>query len=82
MSYFHEYFLNSNGAKTMRSFSKPFNLARFNKNHWMTTDEDLWDIPAALDESPHENIFTPAMIRNLRKAERIEREAGRIVEWK
>ena len=49
MSYFHEYFLNSNGAKTMRSFSKPFNLSRFNKDHWMTTDEDLWDIPAALD---------------------------------
>jgi hypothetical protein len=32
MSFFHEYFLNSNGKKTLRTFSNPVNLKRFDKN--------------------------------------------------
>ena len=81
MSYFHEYFLHS-GVKTMRSFSKPFNLAQFNKKNWMTSEEDLWYIPEVLDASSHEKILTPAMIKNLRKAHSVEIQMGKIEEWK
>ena len=31
MSYFHEYFLNNNGKKTLRQYSKPLNLNAFEK---------------------------------------------------
>ena len=80
LSYFHEYFLDS-GKKTLRTYSNPFNLTQFDSIHWMTTEEDVWDIPAALDDSPHHAILTPAMTKNLRKADPIEREATKITEW-
>lgn len=80
LSYFHEYFLDD-GTKTLRSFSKPFDLSRFDTDGWMTADDDVWYVPAALDDSPHTPILTPVQLRNLRKADPIERRAGSLVEW-
>lgn len=78
MSYFHEYFLND-GTKSMRKFSKPFNLLK-TKFDWMHSKEDLFELVDALDRSPHENILPKG--HKLRKADKIELKAGRIVEWK
>lgn len=80
MSYFHEYFLN-NGKKTLRSFSKPFDLSRFGTT-WITTEENLADLAHTLDRSPHTNILSPRQVKNLRQAEKIEIKAGEIVEYK
>ena len=79
MSYFHEYFLH-NGKKTMRSYSKPYNLKKHGKR-WVTTKGNLWDIGDALDVSPHIVIATSKMIKNFRKAEAIEVAAGKITEY-
>ena len=79
MSYFHEYFLN-NGKKTLRSFSKPFDLSKLGTN-WITTEENLADLAYTLDISPHSNILSPKQVRNLRKAEKIETQAGKITEY-
>lgn len=77
LSYFHEYFLD-NGKKTLRSYSRrPFNLRQF-KLEWLTASEDLWYIPQALDAAPHDAILNAQMIRLLRKADPIEREAGKL----
>ncbi len=81
MSYFHEYFLD-NGNKTLRSFSRPFNLAKYNKKNWVTSEHDLYYIIEALDDSPHEQILTKKMATELRKADRVEIEAGKITTWK
>ncbi len=81
MSFFHEYFLN-NGKKTMRSFSKPFDLSKFNTKNWITSEKDLWYLVDALDSSPHEKIMNRAQIRNLRKADPIEIKVGKITDWK
>ena len=40
MSYFHEYYLN-NGKKTLRSYSKPINLSKFDKKGWITSKGDV-----------------------------------------
>ena len=80
MSFFHEYFTND-GKKTMRSFSKPFNLQRFGYN-WITSEKDLWDIADALDASPHLSILTKNMINGLRRADPAETEAGKITQYK
>lgn len=77
MSYFHEYFL-ENGKKTLRSFSKPFDLSR--NTDWLATEESLADLAYALDHSLHEKILTPRQIGNLRKADKIEIKAGEITE--
>lgn len=81
MSYFHEYFLD-NGRKTMRTYSKPFSLKKFDKRDWATSGEDLEYIGKALDKSSHIKIMTPTTIKNLRKADKVEIEAGKVTEWK
>lgn len=79
-SYFHEYFLDSTGAKTLRSYSDPFNLKRLGTS-WITAEEDLWNISDALDAVPHFELFPSANTRYLRKADSMERKAGALKEW-
>jgi hypothetical protein len=80
VSYFHEYFLNTTGAKTLRSFTAPFSLKRFGTS-WITSDADLWDIAYALHDAPHTPLVPEGNKRYIRKADRMERKAGRIIEW-
>lgn len=82
MSHFHEYFMNENGKKTLRTFSKPVNLRRFDKEKWMTLEGDVWFINDYLAKIPHTKILTRSQIMNLRKADKIEIKAGKIVEFK
>ena len=79
MSYFHEYFLNSNGKKTLRQYSVPFDLRRW-RGAWATSTEHLWELQLALDRSPHRDLLTRAQIAQLRRADAIERRAGRLQE--
>jgi hypothetical protein len=81
LSVFHEYF-DDLGRKNLRDYSLPVNLSRFNKLDWRTSEKDLWDIPYELDRVKHYRILTRAQIKNLRKADRIEIKAGKLVEWK
>lgn len=80
LSYFHEYFLQKGGKKTLRSFTHPVNLSRFEHLNWRTAEEDLWELSDALTNAPHTSILTPAQIRGLRPADLIEIHAGQIVE--
>lgn len=82
MSYFHEYFTNHDGKKTLRSYSMPIDLSRFDKQGWMTSEEDVWYVPEHLLEVPHLPILNKSQIALLRKADPIEVKAGSIVEWK
>ena len=81
MSYFHEYFKN-NGKKTLRKFSVPFDLSKIEDKSWLTSGEDLWEINNLLEASKHFSILSQSQIRKLCKAEPIEIEAGKILEWK
>jgi hypothetical protein len=80
MSFFHEYFLHD-GRKTLRSYStRPFDLSRW-KRDWIASEEDLWDLSDAIDGAPHTPMLTRSQIAGLRKADEIERRAGKLVEW-
>ncbi len=81
LSYFHEYFLD-NGKKTLLEYSVPFNVNRINYLNWRTTKKDLTELPQYLDKARHYKILTPTQIRNLREADKIEIEAGKLLEWK
>lgn len=81
MSYFHEYFL-EDGTKTLREYSNPFDLNYFNKLNWRITNEDLFTIPAHLDDIKHYKILSPAQIKNLRKADPIEIQVTNFEEYK
>lgn len=79
MSYFHEYFL-PNGHKTLRSFSKPFDISKYGTK-WFTDSDILLDIIYDLDHSPHSEIISTKAVKKLRKADNIEIKAGEITEY-
>ena len=68
MSYLDVYF-NSIGEKTLRAYSVPFDLSRFDKDGWMTTEEDVSYIGDALDRVRHYKVMTPAQVRGLQMAD-------------
>jgi hypothetical protein len=80
LSYFHEYFLNTTGEKTLRFYSKPYNLRKLGST-WVTSPTDVWAIDAALDAIPHFPFLPHGTDRQLRKALPIERRAGALIEW-
>ena len=80
LSYFHEYFTND-GKKTLRSYSQPVNLKRFDKRGWMTAAKDVWYVPRYLDCVRHYPLVTRTQIKHLRLADLIEIKAGKLVQW-
>jgi hypothetical protein len=57
MSYFEHYY-NLRGEKTLRAFSRPVNLKRFDSLNWMTAEEDVWEIPEYLTVINHTPILS------------------------
>jgi hypothetical protein len=68
MSYFEDYF-NLRCERTMRTYSKPVNLARFDSRNWMTTEKPIWFIPEYLVDIPHTRLLTPRMIKRLARVD-------------
>ena len=78
LSYFEHYY-NPAGEKTLRAYSRPVNLARFDRPlKWMTTLDEVWDIPGHLCEIPHTRILTKPMERHLVRMDPRLYQAGRV----
>ena len=77
MSYFDGY-VNLRGERTLRAYSRPVSLARFDRTHpgWMTSERDLWFVPEHLVGIPHTRLLTPAMTRSLSRVDRRSLAAG------
>ncbi len=52
------------------------------KGWWLTAEEDLYDIVQALDDSRHVSIFPVKNAKYIRRADRMERMAGELRQWK
>jgi hypothetical protein len=63
MSYFEHYY-NLRREKTLRNYSRPVNLKRFDRMGWMTAEEDVWAVPEYLCEIKHTPIL-PAKVGKL-----------------
>jgi len=66
LSYFNIYF-NQRRERTLRTFSRPVNLARFDRQHWMTTEAPLWFIVDYLFEIHHYKLLRPETAKNLHR---------------
>src|SRR5215831_14696653 len=66
------------GERTLRAFSRPVNLARFDRLRpgWMVSDDDLWWIAERLVDVPHSRLLSPAMVRALARVDRRSMEAA------
>jgi hypothetical protein len=80
MSYFHEY--TKFNRKTLRTYSRPVDLRRFDPALWITNEDDCWDVAGALDDAPHYRLITPAQARRLRKRDTIEMRANNLRQYK
>jgi len=77
MSYFEDYF-NPEGEKTLRAYSRPVSLTRFDRVGWMTTEEDLFGIGDYLNTLSHFTILTSAAARRLRAVDPLLLRAGEL----
>ncbi len=68
MSYFDFYF-NLLGEKTLRSYSNPVDLSKFDKQDWMTTEGNLDFVGDYLNEIGHKKILTTKQIRSLSRTD-------------
>jgi len=75
LSYF-EWYHNLRREKTLRRFSRPIDLGRFDGRQWMTAEDDLWDIPEYLVDIPHQRLIEPARITELGTVDRRVFKAG------
>jgi hypothetical protein len=66
MSYFNLYF-NLRRERTLRTFSRPVNLARFDPLEWMTTEKPVWFIVDYLFEIFHYKLLRPGMAKRLHR---------------
>ena len=68
MSYFNVYF-NLRGERTLRRYSRPVNLARFDRLNWMATQKPIWFMAEYLCEIPHIPLLAPAMEKRLTRVD-------------
>lgn len=69
LSYFESYY-NMEGTKSLRAFSRPFDLARFDPLGWRTREEPLEALIGRLDRVHHAPLLSPAQRRTLRPMDR------------
>ena len=77
LSYVEAYF-NLRRQKTLRRYSRPLSLARFDARGWMTAEEDLWYIADHLVDVQHYRLLTPAQEKRLGPVDRRTFEAGKV----
>jgi hypothetical protein len=75
LSYFELYF-NVLGEKTLRSYSRPLDLSRFDLRNWMTTNLDLEWVGERLDASRHYPLIDEDTVGRLHRVDRRLYEAG------
>jgi hypothetical protein len=75
LSYFEDYY-NLRGERTLRGYSRPVDLRRFDHLHWMTSEKPVWFIPEHLVEIPHARLITRAQARSLVRLDRLAMRAG------
>ncbi len=75
LSYF-EQFYNVAGEKTLRGYTVPMNLSRFDRLPWMTEDAPLDLIADRLDEIRKVQVLTPEMVARLSPMDERSLRAG------
>jgi hypothetical protein len=68
MSYFNIYF-NLRRERTLRTFSRSVNLARFDDRQWMTTETPIWFIAYYLLDIHHYKLLPAGMSKRLHRVD-------------
>ncbi len=68
LSYFNTYF-NLRFERTLRRYSRPVNLKRFDRLHWMTSEKPIWFIAEHLCQIPHTSLMPRAVEQSLKRVD-------------
>ena len=69
LSYFNIYF-NLRGERTLRRYSRPVDLTRFDRDHWMTSQKDIWYIAEYLCDISHRPLLRRGLEKHLTRVDR------------
>ena len=75
LSYFESYY-NLRGERTLRGYSRPLNLARFDHLDWMTSEKSVWAVAEHLVTVSHTPLFPARLAKNLPRLDRRSFAAG------
>ena len=75
LSYFEVYF-NLRGERTLRTFSRPIHMKRFDRLNWMTTDKPVWFVAEYLCGISHTPLISSAQARRLHRLDERSFKAG------
>jgi hypothetical protein len=75
LSYFEDYF-NLRGERTLRRFSAPVNLSRFDPLYWRTTEKPIWFIAEYLTKIRHYPLMKRSVVRRLHRVDERALKAG------
>jgi len=81
MSYFHEY-ANKRGEKTLREYSRPFDLRSMDPAHWVSGEKDVWDLVERLDAHPHTRVLNARQVKTLSRQDPFLRTAGSVLQYR
>ncbi|MFZ2556120.1 MAG: hypothetical protein WAZ27_02645 [Minisyncoccia bacterium] len=80
LSYFNEYSM-WDGRKSLRGYSAPFDLSKFDPARWITTEDSLDWLMKKVAQSHYYTIVPEKTLRTLRRASPIELKALEHIEW-
>lgn len=75
LSYFEVYF-NLRRERSLRTFSRPINMVRFDHLEWMTTEKPLWFVADYLFTVHHTRLLRPSMAKRLHRLDERSFRAG------
>ncbi len=75
LSYLDAYF-NLRRERSLRRYSLPVNLKRFDRQHWMTTAQPVWFIAEHLCDIKHYSLLTPVQEKHLHRVDERTFQAG------
>ena len=75
LSYFEVYF-NLRGERTLRTFSRPVHMRRFDHLDWMTTEKPVWFVAEYLCGILHYPLISPAQAKRLHRLDERSFQAG------
>jgi len=81
MSYLHEYF-NRRDHKTLREYSRPFDLRVLPAGAWITAPKGAWTVAERLDALRHYPLLSAREERRLARRDPFERKVGTLVQYR
>ena len=81
MSYLHEYY-NKRDHKTLRTYSRPYDLRRMKPETWVTAEDGAWDLVDELEATRHYKLMSRAQTRSLIRRDPFEREVGGALQFR